>query len=359
MNSDYRDIFDRDINNAFQTAAKLLVGYPKSAASMLKVAAHETKSRIVRKKWLKEDVVVPPLLIVSATDRCNLHCKECYSENACREKEMKKERIAEVLDEASSTGCSTVLLAGGEPLLSPDWIYSVAEHSELLGLVFTNGTLLDSEWCEFFASHRNMIVLFSVEGSPERTDKRRGTGVTEKIKEAMKELYKKKVPFGISVTTGSHNIAEVTSDDFVSPYIDLGCRLVIYVEYVTIKENKEFSPLSRDEKLKLSEYCAAKIPSRKAVYIVFPGNEDIYDGCLAAGRGFVHITASGSLSPCPFAPYSDSNLSETPFIEALKSPLLKALRAESNLLHEGIGGCSLRGREDWIKKIISESGKEK
>ena len=352
----YQNIFDTHIAGTLKLATGLLSKYPKSIKALLKISAHEAKAKKIRSKWLDEGICVPPLLIVSTTQSCNLKCKGCYSANVCRESktELAKERIAELLDEASTVGCSTVLLAGGEPLLAPDWMNSAAEHNELLGLVFINGTLFDERWYEFFSSHRNMIVLFSVEGSHERTDGRRGSGVIEKIKAAMAELQNKKIPFGISVTTDSHNIDEVICEGFIDPYIELGCRLVIHVEYVPISENDELLPLSEIEKACLSEYCYMQSRSGKAIFIAFPGNEDVYGGCLAAGRGFLHISTFGLLEPCPFAPYSDRDLSKISFIEALKSPLLNALRAEANSLHEGVGGCSLRNKEAWISKILSE-----
>ena len=46
----------------------------------------------------------------------------------------------------------------------------------------------------------------------------------------------------------------------------------------------------------------------RGLYLAFPGDESDYDGCLAAGRGFVHVSADGNLEPCPFAPFSDVNL---------------------------------------------------
>jgi MoaA/NifB/PqqE/SkfB family radical SAM enzyme len=297
-------------------------------------------------------------LIVSTTEECNLRCKECYSDNICHKpgNELSQNRIKEIINEASDAGCSTVLLAGGEPLLSKNWLYSIAEHTELFGLVFTNGTLFDESWYNFFADNRNLFVLFSVEGLAKRTDDRRGLGISEKISAVMAEMKKRKIPFGISVTTGSHNFDEVTSDEFVGPYIAQGCRIVIHVEYVPMGTSDEFLPLSQEEKTRLVTYCDAKNGEGRAIYFSFPGNEDMYGGCLASGRGFLHITASGSLEPCPFAPYSDRNLTVTSFIEALRSPLLEAIRKESHSLREGIGGCSLRGREAWIESLISNSG---
>jgi len=351
----YVKLFDAHLTGTFSRAAKLLAEYPKSAAAMFMILEHEASAQKVRNKWLKKGVSVPPLLIVSTTEKCNLECKGCYSTTLCHENttEMTRNRIERLLKEASSVGCSAILLAGGEPLLATDWIYAVAEHKGLLGLVFTNGMLFNDERCRFFYYHRNLIPLFSIEGSPERTDDRRGIGVTGIIKSAMKELYKLKVPFGISITTGSHNLGEVTDDNFLTSYIELGCRLVIHVEYVQMGTGEEMLPLTPDENSRLSAYCDAKTRDSKAIVIAFPGNEEQYGGCLAAGRGFLHISASGLLEPCPFAPYSDRDLTKLFFIEALNSPLLKAIRAEANSLHEGIGGCSLRNRETWIREIIS------
>ncbi len=352
MSLHYRTLFDQNIDDSFQVALRLLKEFPKSAAAMLPIVAHEAKAKKKRDEWLKEDVSVPPLLIVSTTDQCNLQCKECYAMATCRDEknEMTESQIQSLLQQASKAGCSTILLAGGEPLLSPKWIHAVANHKELLGLVFTNGTLMNNNWVDFFATHRNLIPLFSIEGTPERTDDRRGSGTMIQIKNAMEQLNAKKIPFGISVTTGQHNIQEVTNSEFIKPYIALGCRLVIYVEYVPMGESTEFLVLTEESKMALQKYCDNN--TDKAILIAFPGNESPFDGCLAAGRGFVHVSSSGSLEPCPFAPYSDRNVCESSFIDALKSPLLKGLRAESNRMHEGVGGCSLRDQETWIHEII-------
>jgi MoaA/NifB/PqqE/SkfB family radical SAM enzyme len=341
-------------------ATDILSEYPKSAKAIVKIISHEIKARKKRNKWRDEDISVPPLLIISTTDKCNLQCVGCYSQNICNanSKELPRERIDELVGEASEIGCSALLLAGGEPLISPDWIYAVAEHKEMLGLVFTNGTLLDDKWFDFFSVHRNMIVLFSVEGTSERTDERRGAGISEKIVTAMGEMRRRGIPFGISVTTGSHNISEVTKDEYINPYIEMGCRVIIHVEYVPMGENDTLLPLTEKEKAELSMYCQTQSQKDKAKFIAFPGDEEEYGGCLAAGRGFLHISAAGLLEPCPFAPYSDRDLTSMSLIEALKSPLLKAIRAEASSLHEGVGGCSLRNREAWIKEIIAEERAE-
>jgi MoaA/NifB/PqqE/SkfB family radical SAM enzyme len=341
----YNVLFDRSIRSAVKTGIKLFRDSPQSRAALSRIMSSIPAAARRRKFLLKKGIAVPPLLIVSATERCNLSCAGCYAKSNCRsgETEMTRQQVDGLLAQAADAGCSIILIAGGEPLLCKDWLEGMASHPELLGLVFTNGTLLDKSLASWFADHRNLIPLFSVEGNETLTDERRGRGVTESVHRAMSLLSARFVPFGLSITTGEHNFREVAKRDFLLPFINLGCRLAIFSEYVPVDENDTLRALSKESKIALQNFCLHN--GEKILLIPFPGDEEIFGGCLAAGRGFAHISASGNLEPCPFAAYSDANVLKMPLLDALASPLLKKIRNESHLLHEGEGGCALRGRE--------------
>jgi MoaA/NifB/PqqE/SkfB family radical SAM enzyme len=81
----------------------------------------------------------------------------------------------------------------------------------------------------------------------------------------------------------------------------------------------------------------------------------MYGGCLAAGRGFIHISADGRVEPCPFAPYSDTNLKAASLKEALKSEFLETIRNSDEHLHEEEGGCALWNKRDWVRSLIKTS----
>ena len=66
--------------------------------------------------------------------------------------------------------------------------------------------------------------------------------------------------------------------------------------------------LTHEQKKTLQAVLADFNRKFPALFIGFPGDEDTYGGCLAAGRGFVHVSPSGDLEPCPAAPFSDANL---------------------------------------------------
>jgi len=132
----------------------------------------------------------------------------------------------------------------------------------------------------------------------------------------------------------------------------LGCRLSIFTEYVPVDDNEELLILAEESRLALQNFCRKESEQEDMLLIAFPGDETIYDGCLAAGRGFVHISTSGELEPCPFAAYSDRNVLDMSFIDALCSPLLHEIRQKSHLLHEGMGGCALRNQGAAIQALL-------
>ena len=89
-------------------------------------------------------------------------------------------------------------------------------------------------------------------------------------------------------------------------------------------------------------------------FVAFPGDEKTSGGCLAAGRGFFHINANGGAEPCPFSPYSDTNVKDVSLREALHSKLFTALRNNGTLLAEHTGGCVLFEQEEKVKELLAE-----
>ncbi len=341
----YANLFDQSIRQTIRLGIKALRDFPQSSKALARFFAQLPAAAKRRESWKEQGVVVPPLLIVSTTDACNLLCAGCYARANCRDErnEMTRTQIDRLLDEAVGVGCAFILLAGGEPLLSDKWLEAVASRPELLGLVFTNGTLLDDARADWFAEHRNTIPLFSVEGDAMQTDERRGFGVALRVENAMRLLLERSLPFGLSVTVGEHNIDDVASMAFLAPFIERGCRLTVFSEYVPVDDSTQLLALTESSKARLLRFCQESMRQERIVLVPFPGDESAFDGCLAAGRGFAHISASGALEPCPFAPYSDRCVTEQTLVEALASPLFEKIRNESGLYHEAVGGCALRG----------------
>ena len=341
----YRRLFDHAIRRELRRGTALLSSHPESASALEHILGHQPIAEKQRKR-IESEVLVPPLLIISTTEQCNLQCEGCYARALHHKprRELTRPQMNALLTQATEVGCSALLLAGGEPLLRPDWLASAAAYPELLTLVFTNGTLLDDAMSQRFADNRSLLPVISIEGGERATDSRRGEGVGKQVQAALQCLHGKNIPFGLSITVSRENIDAVTGKGFLARFINLGCRLAIFVEYVPV--DNATKPLALTPKDKKRLYRSCKLRRAGALRLAFPGNEKLLGGCLAAGRGFVHISASGDVEPCPFAGHSDSNITTVPLIEALKSPLLSSIREKHHLLQEGaVGGCALRGAE--------------
>jgi MoaA/NifB/PqqE/SkfB family radical SAM enzyme len=160
---------------------------------------------------------------------------------------------------------------------------------------------------------------------------------------------------GLSVTLTRDNFEEVTHPAWLKKFMDRGCRLFFLVEYVPQSESDLSACLREDQKNELQtrlELLRKKMP---ALFVSLPGDEKKYGGCLAAGRGFVHVGADGALEPCPFAPYSDLNITNMSLKDALKSPFLSKIRASHHLLSEAQGGCTLWENRDWVDEQLTNA----
>ena len=88
------------------------------------------------------------------------------------------------------------------------------------------------------------------------------------------------------------------------------------------------------------------------LFIAFPGDEKQTEGCLAAGRGFFHISVSGNAEPCPFSPFSDINITDKSIKECLLSPFFKKITSGEIMNQPHTGGCLLHKMEKEVKELL-------
>lgn len=261
------------------------------------------------------------------------------------------DRVHSLVTEAAELGVSAFLLAGGEPLLQTVWLEALASRPEMAGLVFTNGTLLQGDWLGWFDRNRQILPVISMEGGDRTTDQRRGSGVTRLIRENRRHLREHGIPYGLSITVNRQNLLEIQAGGFIRESTDDGCRLFVFVEYVPVEEGTEELALTQAERLDFVRWTQSASQSFPAHFLLFPGDEEPYGGCLASARGFAHITPGGDLEPCPFAPYSDRNLKTLSLADALQSDLLRSIRETHHVLQEGRGGCALWQNRAWVESL--------
>lgn len=317
----------------FKDALKVTIKNPSQAFIFLRTLMWLIKASIKRKKFKRQGIHIPPIIIFSITNRCNLECEGCYSLAfyGSSDKEMSDERVRNIIKEAKGIGVSFFVIAGGEPLIRKEILNITKDFPEMIFLLFTNGLLIDDDVIEKLKRQKNVVPLISLEGYENETDRRRGAGVYENLREIMKKLHKQNIFFGTSLTLTGPTFETLTSISYIQTLFDAGNRFFLFIEYTSIKEGTESLVLTFEQRDKLMELIKLFRSRFSALFIGVPGDEIAVGGCLAAGRGFVHINAEGKVEPCPFAPFSDTDVIKSSLIDALQSKFLKTIREHPDL----------------------------
>ncbi len=355
-NANFRKVLNQSLKIFFKDALKVSLKNPKHALFFFRTVKWQKKAAQVRSLQEQEGIHVPPIMIFSITNECNLQCTGCYHKALARESkpEMSDEKIRSILSEAKDLGISFVVLAGGEPLVRKNILDITRDFPEIIFLVFTNGLLIDEEWLAKLKGQHNFVPVVSLEGYEEETDGRRGLGVYERLLKIVQKIKNAGIFWSVSLTATRSNFDSVTETGFIQSLSKLGCKLFFFLEYTPIKEGTEDWLLTDKQRTDLITRRDAFRTQFPALFIAVPGDEEEIGGCLSAGRGFVHISAEGNVEPCPFAPYSDVSLLNVSLKEALQSEFLKRIRQSDKHLNETGGGCALWVEREWVKSLLHE-----
>ena len=348
---------NREIAVLFKDAVKTVFKQPSLASFFLRTYRNQKRAGKLRLDWEKKGVHIPPFMIFSITQRCNLSCKGCCAREFNRQKtdELSPDKMKQIIQEAHDLGTSIILIAGGEPLVRQEIAGIIGDFPDIIFPVFTNGQLIDEKLISAMEKNKNFIPVISIEGKQEETDSRRGLGVYEYINKIIGKIRDKSIFWGISITLESTNFDLATGEKFIKELIDIGCRLFFYISYIPVKAGSEELCLREEQSSRIGQMMLEYKVKYPALFIAFPGGEEEMGGCLASGRGFVHVSPDGSLEPCPFAPYSDSNLKDMSLKDALDSQFLKKIRQNHSNLKETRGGCALWENREWVQSLIKDS----
>jgi len=158
------------------------------------------------KFWLSRRIgfplVNPDVIQIPMTNLCNLRCRMC-SISGDGGRELSKETIIDILDQASAMGIKEAVLTGGEPFLRKD-IFDILEHCRLRSIrwvITTNGTLIDRDLAQRLSDSGGGHLHFSLEGLEKTNDFFRGDGNFKKTIEAIKIInsLRNKGAFTLSV----------------------------------------------------------------------------------------------------------------------------------------------------------------
>jgi MoaA/NifB/PqqE/SkfB family radical SAM enzyme len=349
--------FEASILDALKLGARLCARQPWIALRAVRLLSRQSRASKVRRRHWARGVHVPPFCIHSVTSRCNLQCAGCYA-HALHKHEDREEMddacTARFFREASDLGVSVILLAGGEPLLRDRLLHLTEAAPKILFLLFSNGSRLDTSAIAHLKRQPHVLPVLSLEGPHSFTDARRGPGTHEAVLALMDRLKKARIFFGSATTLTRENLDAATGEDHVASLRQHGCRLFFYINYVPAEPGTESMQLLPEQVQMLTQRLEQYRRTLGSLFIAFPQDEIALGGCLAAGRGFVHINAYGDIEPCPFSPYSDRSLQQGSLLEALASPFLRRIRAADVTLDETNGQCALWQQKAWVHQLWTD-----
>jgi uncharacterized protein len=183
-------------------------------------------------------------LVINITQFCNLRCTYCaaggdgtYGSNQGAKGKVDlniiQAQLHKFIGETPEGESFNVQFFGGEPLLHPEAIRSIANYSLLLVAgrdvrinfsITTNGTMITPAVAEMLAEMKCGVTI-SIDGSPETNDKARpsagGKGSTDKVLKGLAELIKVRDRLGgigTNTVLGAHNMELVKAYEFFKQF---------------------------------------------------------------------------------------------------------------------------------------------
>ena len=129
---------------------------------------------------------IPWAILLDPTSACNMHCTGCWAAEYGNRLNLSLETIDSIIRQGKELGVYMYIYTGGEPLVRKADLIKICEmHPDCEFLSFTNGTLIDDNFCKEMLRVKNFVPAISLEGFEDANDGRRGDGNYAKVKHAM------------------------------------------------------------------------------------------------------------------------------------------------------------------------------
>lgn len=306
----------------------------------------------------RENCNVPWAILLDPTSACNMHCTGCWAAEYGNRLNLTFEELDSIVTQGKELGTYMYIFTGGEPLVRKKDVIALCEkHSDCEFLSFTNGTLIDEEFCREMLRVKNFVPAFSLEGFESANDSRRGEGAYQKVQKAMKLLKDHKLPFGISACYTSANYADISSEAFFDSIIDAGALFVWFFHYMPVGSGAAPQLLpTPEQRTEVYNRIRAFRQTKPIFSMDFQNDAEYVGGCIAGGRRYLHINARGDVEPCVFIHYSNVNIRNCTLLEALKSPLFMAYHNGQPFNGNMLRPCPMLENPEKLRKMVHDTG---
>lgn len=301
---------------------------------------------------------IPWAILIDPTENCNLKCKGCWASDYEKGANLDLNTLNRIISEGKDLGLHFYVISGGEPLTRKGDLLKLAKmHSDSVFLIFTNGTLIDTAFAQAAAAAGNMIFALSLEGLEQSTDDRRGSGVFSKVMNAMDLLHDAGAFYGFSATYTRKNVEELMGDEFIETMINKGCYFGIFFTYAPVGGETDLEYMALPAQRAQMYRKVQDFRNTKPIFLAdFWNDGEAVKGCIAGGKAYLHINASGDVEPCAFIHYSTCNIKDVSLLEALGSPLFKAYQSRQPFNENHLCPCPLIDNPQMLADMVAESG---
>jgi len=315
----------------------------------------------IRKMREKYDCNIPWTILVDPTSACNLHCTGCWAAEYGHQLNLSNGQLDSIITQGKKLGIYFYMFTGGEPLCRKhDILWLAKKHHDCEFNIFTNGTLVDDEFCEEVTKLGNIVFSVSLEGFRDINDGRRGKGDFDKVMRAMDIMRTHGLLFGTSICYTSVNCEEVTSDKFIDMIIEKGCRFSWFFNYMPVGAAASVALIPTVKQREYMYHRVREIRSGtggKPIFTMdFQNDGEFVGGCIAGGRNYCHINANGDVEPCVFIHYSGANIKNVSLLEALHQPLFMAYRDNQPFNRNHLRPCPMLENPEYLERMVKETG---
>lgn len=306
----------------------------------------------------KHQCNIPWAILLDPTSACNLHCTGCWAADYGHSLNLSYEDIDSIINQGVELGTHVYIYTGGEPLVrKKDLIRLCEAHPDCAFLCFTNATLIDEEFCQDILRVKNFVPAISAEGSEETTDARRGQGTYQSIVNAMQLLKSHGLPFGISACFTSQNAESIASEQYFDWLVEQGALFCWIFTYMPVGSDAATDLMpSIDQRIHLYHFVREMRNTKPLFTLDFQNDGEFVGGCIAGGRRYLHINASGDVEPCVFIHYSNANIHEQSLLECLKSPIFMQYYNNMPFNDNLLRPCPMLENPDCLPQLVENSG---
>jgi AdoMet-dependent heme synthase len=335
------------------------------------------------KQGLKGERNTPLIVSYTVTKACNLRCLHCHvSAREAMPNELNLKEAMKAIGEMADLGTQALIFSGGEPLLRKNFVLTLADYSDGLGIVtamLSNGLLINHEVALDLKEAGIKAVGIPIDSvSPEAHDNLRNMpGTFNRAVSAIQACLD--LDLEVIVTTMALKDTVGEMPERVEFLENLGVDEVAVYDLIPVGRGRDVmdQAMTHEQRVSLIRYLEAKQEEKEMVFAM-SGGQPLYPeiamkihnshesnpkdllikefwvhnsvGCHA-GILYLSLRPNGDVHPCTFLPINVGNVRERSLTDIwANSGVLNVLRERKTLkgqcgiceYRETCGGCRAR-----------------